>query len=81
MTSKAQNIDAAYRFINWQASPQAQAIRAREGYVVTNRAAMKLIPPKYQNTADPSILKNATPETHPPHYDEWTAAFQEFQSG
>jgi spermidine/putrescine transport system substrate-binding protein len=81
MTSKAQNIAAAYRFINWQASAKAQAIRARDGYVVTNRAAMKLIPPKYQRTADPSILKNAIPETHPPHYSDWTSAFQAFQSG
>ena len=33
ITSKAQNVDAAYRLINWQASPQAQAIRADDGYV------------------------------------------------
>ena len=28
ITSKAENLDAAYRLINWQASPEAQAIRA-----------------------------------------------------
>ena len=36
VTSDAENIDAAYKLINWQASPEAQAIRADDGYVVTN---------------------------------------------
>ena len=40
LTSKAQNTDAAYALMNWQSSPEAQAIRAEDGYLVTNRKAI-----------------------------------------
>lgn len=40
ITSDAENVPAAYRLINWQASPEAQAIRAEGGYVVTNPEAI-----------------------------------------
>ena len=48
LTSKAQNIPAAYALMNWQSSPEAQAIRARDGYLVTNRKAIALAPPDYE---------------------------------
>jgi spermidine/putrescine-binding protein len=81
ITSKAQNLDAAYRLINWQASAEAQAIRAESGYVVTNPKAIPQVPKADRATADPAVVEHAIPETEPPHYDEWTHAFQEFQAG
>ena len=48
LTSKAQNTDAAYALMNWQSSPEAQAIRAEDGYLVTNRKAIALAPPNYR---------------------------------
>jgi spermidine/putrescine transport system substrate-binding protein len=80
VTSDAQNLDAAYRLINWQASPEAQAIRAEGGYVVTNPKAIDLIDAEYRETADPASIEDAIPETEPPNYDEWVKAFREFQA-
>lgn len=80
IASDAQNIDAAYRLINWQASPEAQAIRADSGYVVTNPAAIPLAKPGSRSTADPKSIENAIPETEPPRYQEWSRAFREFQA-
>ena len=48
ITSKAQNIPAAYALINSQSSPEAQAIRAEDGYLVTNRKALELAGPEYR---------------------------------
>lgn len=80
ITSKADNLAAAYRLINWQASAKAQAIRGKNGYVVTNPAAVPLIPEADRATADPSALSDAIPETYPPLYDEWVRAFETFQA-
>jgi spermidine/putrescine transport system substrate-binding protein len=80
ITDKAQNVDAAYRLINWQASPQAQAIRAGDGYVVTNPKAMSLVAAKARATADPSSIEGAIPETRRPIEEAWVHAFQEFQA-
>ena len=81
ISSRSENTDAAYRLINWQASAKAQAIRGRNGYVVTNPAALDLLPEKYRATADPSSLKTAIPETYPPIYDQWVRTFETFQAG
>jgi spermidine/putrescine-binding protein len=80
ITSDAENLDAAYRLINWQASPEAQAIRAEGGYVVTNPKAIELVPPDVRKTADPASIDNAIAETEPPDYDQWVRAFREFQA-
>lgn len=80
ITSKAENIPAAYRLINWQASAKAQAIRGRNGYVVTNPEALPLIPEADRKIADPSALDKAIPETYPPIYDQWIRAFEHFQA-
>ncbi len=56
ITSDSANIPGAYRLINWQASPRAQAIRADDGYVVTNPEAIKL--------AAPSSRRDGRPEDH-----------------
>jgi spermidine/putrescine transport system substrate-binding protein len=80
LTSNGQNTDAAYKLINWQASPQAQAIRAADGYVVTNPKAVALAPPEDRKVADPKSIENAIPEEEPPNYDDWVRAFREFQA-
>ena len=80
ITSEAANVDAAYRLINWQASAEAQAIRAEGGYVVTNPQAIELVGAKDRRTADPASIENAIAETEPPNYDEWVRAFREFQA-
>lgn len=81
ITSKATNLPAAYRLIDWQASPQGQAIRGDSGYVVTNPAAVPLIDPADRDTADPSSLTDAIPETYPPLYEDWVRTFEEFRAG
>jgi spermidine/putrescine transport system substrate-binding protein len=80
ITSDAANVDAAYKLVNWQASPEAQAIRAANGYVVTNPEAIALAPQDARKTADPSSIENAIAETEPPNYQEWVRAFREFQA-
>jgi spermidine/putrescine-binding protein len=80
VASDAENVDAAYALINWQASPEAQAIRADSGYVVTNPEAIALAAPSARRTADPESIENAIPETEPPRYDEWVRAFTEFEA-
>ncbi len=77
----SQNTDAAYALINWQASAKAQALRANDGYTVTNPEALKLADPASRKTADPSLLKGAIPESEPPDYDQWTRKWEEFQAG
>jgi spermidine/putrescine-binding protein len=80
ITSDAENIDAAYRLINWQASPEAQAIRAEGGYVVTNPDAIDLVSAGDARTADPDVVEDAIAETEPPRYEDWVRAFREFQA-
>jgi spermidine/putrescine transport system substrate-binding protein len=80
ITANSENVDAAYRLINWQASPRAQAIRAEDGYVLTNPTAIDLVPKKYRATADPSTIKGAIAESRRPDEEEWVHVFQEFQA-
>ncbi len=80
VTRDAENLDAAYKLINWQASPEAQAIRAEAGYVVTNPKAIPLVPEADRKTADPKSIENAIAETEPPDYRDWERAFREFQA-
>jgi spermidine/putrescine-binding protein len=80
ITDSAQNLDAAYRLINWQASAKAQAIRAADGYVVTNPEAIPLVAPKWRGTADPASISDAIAETEPPDYDQWVRVFREFEA-
>ncbi|MQA73032.1 MAG: extracellular solute-binding protein [Solirubrobacterales bacterium] len=80
LTSKAENIPAAYALMNFQASPQAQAIRARDGYLVTNRKALELAPPGYREKSGVDTAAHAVPETHPADYRDWVHAFQEFKA-
>ena len=51
--------------MNWQSSPEAQAIRADDGYLVTNQKAIALAPPDYQEVAGVEYADEAIAETHP----------------
>jgi spermidine/putrescine transport system substrate-binding protein len=80
ITSKAENIPAAYELMNFQASPEAQAIRAQDGYLVTNRKALELAPPGYRETSGVETAKTAIAEARPPDYQDWVRAFQDYKS-
>ena len=80
ITSKAENLPAAYALINSQSSPEAQAIRARDGYLVTNRKALELAPPGYRERSGVDTADVAIPETYPPNYPDWVRAFQDVKS-
>jgi spermidine/putrescine transport system substrate-binding protein len=80
ITADSQNTEAAYRLINWQASPKAQAIRAESGYVLTNPTAISLVPQKWKAIADPSTIEGAIAESRRPDEAEWVHVFQEFQA-
>jgi spermidine/putrescine transport system substrate-binding protein len=80
ISSGAKNVEAAYKLINYYASPKAQAQSATEGYVVTNPAALPLVPEKYKESADPASVKNAIAEREPPNLDEYVHAWQEVES-
>jgi spermidine/putrescine transport system substrate-binding protein len=81
ITSSAENIDAAYKLINYYASPEAQAIAGEAGFVVMNPKAMPLISPEFRETADPAALETAIPETQPTSADLYDRAWQEVAAG
>ncbi len=81
ITSKAKNIDAAYKLINYYASPQAQAIIGNSGFVAMNPKAVPLIDPDFRETANPKSLQHAIPETTPSSSDLYDRAWQEVAAG
>jgi spermidine/putrescine transport system substrate-binding protein len=80
LTSRAQNLDAAYKLMNYYASPEAQAISGDQGFVAMNPKAVPLVDPEYRKSADPRNLANAIPETEPEQSDAYDRAWQEFQA-
>jgi spermidine/putrescine transport system substrate-binding protein len=81
ITSKAKNLPAAYKLLNYYADPEAQAISATNGFVVTNPDAIPLVPKQYRETADPASIEGAIPLTEPENVDAYTRAWQEVRSG
>jgi spermidine/putrescine transport system substrate-binding protein len=81
ITSTAQNIDAAYKLINYYLSPEAQAIAGEAGFVVMNSKAVPLMAPEFRETADPKTLDTAIPETQPATGDLYDRAWQEVAVG
>ena len=81
ITSKAQNIDAAYKIINYYASPEAQAVSGDMGFVAMNPKALPLVSPEFRESADPRNLDNAIPQTEPENADVYERAWQEVQAG
>jgi spermidine/putrescine transport system substrate-binding protein len=80
ITSKAQNIDGAYKLINYYASPEAQAISGDMGFVAMNPKALPLVSPEFKRSADPRNLENAIPQTEPDNADVYERAWQEVQA-
>ncbi len=80
ITSKADNIDAAYRLLNYYASPEAQAISGDMGFVAMNPDALPKVSKKFQKTADPRNLENAIPQTEPDNASAYDRAWQEIQA-
>jgi spermidine/putrescine-binding protein len=80
LSSTAQNTDAAYALMNFQASPEAQAIRAETGYLVTNPKAIELASEDYPEIAGVEAAEDALPETYPDNYLDWVDAFRQFKS-
>ena len=81
ITSNAQNIDAAYKLINYYASPKAQAISGDQGFVAMNPKALPLVSPEFRKSADPRNLANAIAQTEPENADVYERAWQEVQAG
>jgi len=81
LTSKAQNTDAAYKLLNYYADPEAQAISAENGFVITNPKAEPLVPAKYKETSSPSSIEGAIPLTAPTDIEAYTRAWQEVRTG
>jgi len=81
ITSKAQNVDAAYKLIDYYASPQAQAISGDMGFVAMNPKALPMVSPAFRRSADPRNLANAIPQTEPDNADVYDRAWQEVQAG
>jgi spermidine/putrescine transport system substrate-binding protein len=80
ITSKAQNIDAAYKLINYYASPEAQAISGDMGFVAMNPKALPQVSPEFRETADPRNLDNAIAQTEPDDPEAYERAWQEVQA-
>ena len=55
ITSKAENIDAAYKLINYFVSPPAQAIAAQNGFAIVNPAAVAKVPARVPRDRRPAL--------------------------
>ncbi len=81
ITSSAENIDAAYKLINYYASPEAQAVSGEQGFVAMTPEALPLMAPEYRESADPKSLQTAIPETQPSAAELYDRAWQEVAAG
>jgi spermidine/putrescine transport system substrate-binding protein len=81
ITSKAENIDAAYKLINYFVSEPAQAIVGQNGFAIVNVAALADVPREFRETADPRSISDAIAEVQPDNYETWLRAWQEVQTG
>jgi spermidine/putrescine transport system substrate-binding protein len=80
ITSKAENIPAAYKLINYYASPEAQALSGEMGFVAMHPDALPLVSKEFRDSADPRNLETATATTEPPNADVYERAWQEVQA-
>jgi spermidine/putrescine-binding protein len=77
ISSKAENIDAAYKLIDYYASAEAQAISAEMGFVAMNPDALPMVAKQFQDSADPRNLTTAIAQTEPDNADVYERAWQE----
>jgi spermidine/putrescine transport system substrate-binding protein len=81
ISTDAENVDAAYAFINYYASPEAQGVVGDLGYVVINTKGVAHVSSKFRDTADPAVLAGAIAETQPDNGDLWRRGWQEVKAG
>ena len=81
ITSKANNIPAAYKLINYFVSKPAQAIAGQNGFAIVNPAAVPDVPAEFRETADPRSISDAIAEVQPDNFQTWVRAWQEVQAG
>jgi spermidine/putrescine-binding protein len=81
ITTDAQNLNAAYAFLNYYTSVPAQTVFGNEGYTITNDNAVKEVKPGFRTTANPSSLEGATIEQAPANPARWYEIFQQVVSG
>ncbi|HET6830566.1 MAG TPA: extracellular solute-binding protein [Solirubrobacterales bacterium] len=81
ITADAENIDAAYKLINYYVSDEGQELIAQGGLTVVNPSVMPSIPKEFRFTADPSSLTDVIAEVQPDNYQTWVRAWQEVKAG
>ncbi len=81
ISSQAENIDAAYAFINDHSSPETQALFGNNGFVMINPEAVPLVDEDFIESSDPRILEGAHPEVAPENADLWREYWQEVRAG
>jgi spermidine/putrescine-binding protein len=79
--AEAENIDAAYAFINDASSPETQVLFGNNGFVMINPLAVPLVDPEFAESSDPRILVGAHPEVAPENADLWRKYWQEVKAG
>ena len=77
ISSSAENTDAAYKLIDYYASPEAQALSAEMGFVAMNPDALDLLDEEFLDSADPTNLEEAIAQTEPENADVYDRAWQE----
>jgi spermidine/putrescine transport system substrate-binding protein len=81
ITSDVENLDAAYKLIDYYASAEAQALSAEAGFVAMNPEALDLLPKELIETADPASLEGAIALTEPENAELYERAWQEVAAG
>ena len=61
ITSNAENLDAAYKLINYYASPEAQAISGEQGFVAMNPKALPLMRARVPRERRPGLARDRDP--------------------
>jgi spermidine/putrescine transport system substrate-binding protein len=77
----AENLDAAYAFINYYMTPKTQALFGNLGYVVMNPDAVPFVNAAHRDSADPTALSGAIAETQPANSKLWRQSWQEVKAG
>jgi spermidine/putrescine-binding protein len=81
ISSEAENIDAAYAFINDATSPETQALFGNNGFVMINPKGVPFVDEENVEGADPSFIEGAHPEVAPENADTWRKFWQEVRAG
>jgi len=81
LTKSSQNVNAAYAFLDYYISKQAQTVFGNEGYTILNQNAVAEVKPKFRKTADPASLEGATVEQAPANPKRWYEIYQQVVAG